>query len=194
MFCTFPAFRRLSWKIQGKNLGGTAAHGHARHLFSCAWSETTQRQGHDYELDQFWSLRAGMFPFLSFDSNARTAIKFSRADLEVYPHDRRFWHFTCQEKTKACVQFFWIFITRNLPSPGTKLDCEIAARHKNVEEEFLAHSRHRTLDLRIAILEKQVTMKTEDDDGGRKGLYSRNSRWLWVPEKLVFLFHGISCR
>jgi hypothetical protein len=90
MFCSFSAFRRLSWKIQSRNLRGTAAHGRARHLFCCAWNKTTQQQGHAYEQDQFWSLEAGMSPFLSFDSNARTAITFSRADLEVYRHDSRF--------------------------------------------------------------------------------------------------------
>jgi hypothetical protein len=88
--CTFSLFGRLSWKIQSRNLRGTAAHGRARHLFSCAWNKTTQQQGHAYEQDQFWSLEAGMSPFLSFDSNARTAITFSRADLEVYRHDSRF--------------------------------------------------------------------------------------------------------
>jgi hypothetical protein len=60
----FLGIREIVLEIQGINLEGTAAHGRARHLFSCAWGETTQRQGHGYELDQFRSLKAGTSPLL----------------------------------------------------------------------------------------------------------------------------------
>jgi hypothetical protein len=67
-------------------------------------------------------------------------------------------------------------IAQNRPSPGTKLDCEIAAGHGNVVGCSWATAGTVHPIFRIAILEKQVMMWIEDDEDGRKGLYSRNGR------------------
>jgi hypothetical protein len=66
--------------------------------------------------------------------------------------------------------------TLGLASPDNKVDCESAAGHQRLVVLFLVNRGHRTWGAQRGILEKEVMMRIEGNEGGRKGLYSRNGR------------------